>query len=175
MSMASTKSIVSNERGAALIMSLLVLVLVTMIGMSMLTTSGMEVRMAGSERSYKQDFYLTESALAEGAQLLENNRASLGDPVFTGGLPWLTTPTAIDAWVAANGGADRDQYMATEGLMNGQAATLPGPLFNAVYEGIPPGSNLDMSGTRDRLYSMYGRQQTNATRIMIKTAYLTNW
>ena len=52
---------IANDRGSALVVALLVLVLLTLIGISATTTSTIEVQMAGSEKVYDMAFYAAES------------------------------------------------------------------------------------------------------------------
>ena len=54
-------SICTNEKGSALILALLVLVLLTLMGISATTTSTVGIQMAGSEKFYELAFYSAES------------------------------------------------------------------------------------------------------------------
>ncbi len=54
-------SICANEKGSALVIALLILVLLTLMGISATTTSTIEVQMAGSEKFYEMSFYAAES------------------------------------------------------------------------------------------------------------------
>jgi hypothetical protein len=54
-------SICTDEKGSALIIALLILVLLTLMGISATTTSTIEVQMAGSEKFYEMAFYTAES------------------------------------------------------------------------------------------------------------------
>jgi len=51
----------NNEKGSALILALLILVLLTLMGISATTTSTVGVQMAGSEKFYEMAFYSAES------------------------------------------------------------------------------------------------------------------
>jgi len=59
--MKDTVHTIANDRGSALVVALLVLVLLTLIGISATTTSTIEVQMAGSEKVYDMAFYAAES------------------------------------------------------------------------------------------------------------------
>jgi hypothetical protein len=50
-----------NEKGSALVLALLVLVLLTLMGISATTTSTVGIQMAGSEKFYEMAFYSAES------------------------------------------------------------------------------------------------------------------
>jgi hypothetical protein len=52
---------IANDRGSALVVALLVLVLLTLMGISATTTSTIEVQMAANEKFYDLAFYAAES------------------------------------------------------------------------------------------------------------------
>ncbi|MGD8433707.1 MAG: PilX N-terminal domain-containing pilus assembly protein, partial [Syntrophobacterales bacterium] len=52
---------IANDRGSALVIALLVLVLLTLMGISATTTSTIEVQMAGNEKFLDMAFYAAES------------------------------------------------------------------------------------------------------------------
>ena len=52
---------IANEKGSALVVALLVLVLLTLMGISATTTSTIEVQMAGNEKFHNMAFYAAES------------------------------------------------------------------------------------------------------------------
>ncbi len=52
---------IANDRGSALVVALLVLVLLTLMGISATTTSTIEVQMAGNEKFHDMAFYAAES------------------------------------------------------------------------------------------------------------------
>ena len=81
------KVLTRNEDGYALVVTMLLLVLMTAIGIAASHTSDIEVQISGNERNVATNFYTTESALI---QTLEN----------TG--PWLTIPFVTAAQTAAS-------------------------------------------------------------------------
>lgn len=54
-------SVCANEKGSALMLALLILVLLTLMGISATTTSTVGIQMAGSEKFYDLAFYSAES------------------------------------------------------------------------------------------------------------------
>ncbi|MDM8541350.1 PilX N-terminal domain-containing pilus assembly protein [Desulfococcaceae bacterium HSG9] len=64
---------INNEKGSALIISLMLLVLLTLLGMAATTTSTLEIMIADNERDYKVNFYKAESAAIQAAVVMENN------------------------------------------------------------------------------------------------------
>ena len=62
----------TNEKGSALILALLILVLLTLMGISATTTSTVGVQMAGSEKFYEMAFYSAESGWQRALNWLDN-------------------------------------------------------------------------------------------------------
>src|SRR5438552_17324267 len=65
-------TIASSERGAALVMTLLVLVVLTAFGMTLVALGTSEVAMSSNWRDYSKDFYAAEAALESGVVGLRN-------------------------------------------------------------------------------------------------------
>ena len=66
------KSVVSNENGSAIVIAMLVLSVLTILGISSMHTSTIELQIVHNEKIYQQNFYQAESAAMEGAQKLED-------------------------------------------------------------------------------------------------------
>jgi len=62
-----------NNRGSALVVALLMLVVLTLIGISATTTTTFELQIAGNDRLYKQAFYAADGATEMGGELIEQN------------------------------------------------------------------------------------------------------
>lgn len=60
-----------SERGSAIIYTLLLLVVLTIFGISSITTSDIDLKVASGERDYIQDFFIAESAWKEAGIWLE--------------------------------------------------------------------------------------------------------
>ena len=76
-------SVVSNKRGSALIVALLMLVVLTLIGISATTSTNFELQIAGNDKLFKRAFYAADGATEMGGELIEQNIAErdwdLGD------------------------------------------------------------------------------------------------
>lgn len=75
-------NIVSNlksEKGSALVLALLILVLLTLMGISATTTSTVGVQMAGSEKSYELAFYSAESGWQRALNWLDDQYPGVTD------------------------------------------------------------------------------------------------
>jgi hypothetical protein len=64
---------IDNNRGSALVVALLMLVVLTLIGISATTTTTFELQIAGNDRLYKQAFYAADGATEMGGELIEQN------------------------------------------------------------------------------------------------------
>jgi len=69
------KALADNENGSALIFSLLILAVLTIIGVSSITTSTIEIKIASNDKVYKQSFYEADGGTEVGRELLEQNIA----------------------------------------------------------------------------------------------------
>ena len=61
----------SNENGSVMVMSLLVLVFITLVGIAATTTSSLESQIAGNNQQYKIDFYAAETGWHDAAMWLD--------------------------------------------------------------------------------------------------------
>ncbi len=84
-----TTSILKNEEGSVIFAALMILVLLTIIGIASTNISNTEVRIAGHEVVYQQNFYRAEGASVEAVELLE----AILDPKAT---PPSWLETALD-------------------------------------------------------------------------------
>ena len=69
---------IDNDRGSAIVIALLILVTLTIIGVSATTTSIFESRIIGNEQRYQIDFYVAESGWKDGAIWLDNSAGPPG-------------------------------------------------------------------------------------------------
>lgn len=72
---------IANDRGSALILALLVLVLLTLMGISATTTSTIEVQMAGNEKFHEMAFYAAESGWQEALNWLDRQYPGITEQV----------------------------------------------------------------------------------------------
>jgi hypothetical protein len=66
-------SIVTNKRGSALIVALLILVVLTLIGISATTTTTFELQIAGNDKLFKRAFYAADGATEMSGEIIEQN------------------------------------------------------------------------------------------------------
>jgi len=105
MNMKDIFSPLTNDKGSALILALLILVLLTLMGISATTTSTIEVQMAGNEKFYEMAFYTAESGWQRALNWLDDQY-----PGVTQNLVW---DGATGTFVEAEGPLDDED---TDGI-----------------------------------------------------------
>ena len=66
-------SLLNNQRGTALIVALLMLVVLTLIGISATTTTTFELQISGNDKLYKRSFFAADGGTAAGSELIEQS------------------------------------------------------------------------------------------------------
>lgn len=96
------QSLLKNEDGSVMVLALIILVLLTLMGLSATNTSTIEVQIANNERIYKDNFYKAEAGIMTAAQTLENLDANTLNNID--GLNWVNAdavdPNNIDTSTA---------------------------------------------------------------------------
>jgi len=93
----TSRTIASSERGAALVMTLLVLVILTAFGLTLVALGTSEVAMSSNWRDYSKDFYAAEAALESGVVGLRNLLPATPTPTQAQLNTIATPPTLSDA------------------------------------------------------------------------------
>lgn len=136
------KSLLNNEDGSIIIITLIFLVLLTILGMSATSTSTIEVQIAGNSAQSKENLYLAEAVAMEAAQMIIDASATdldLDSTAWAG--DWLFDET-VDL-------KDPVVMLANGKVSNVDANTQ----YAAVIHGIAAGSSLDMSAP-SQLYAI---------------------
>ena len=69
------KQMISNEDGSVIFVAIVILILLTLMGLSITTTSSIEVQIAGNENLHKEALYFADGTTEVGLELLEQNLA----------------------------------------------------------------------------------------------------
>ncbi len=159
------KAWLNNEEGSVLILALIMLVLLTLLGISATTTSMIETRIAGNERVYKRNFYAAEAAVMQGAQNMEQTDLQNPRPTWLGLLGAVNEPADIRL----------TSFWDTSLDPLPQAAVIPNTLFVATsrgYAGGAQGTSLAMGTSKVHTYSVFGRcQPSNSGPTIIEIGY----
>ncbi len=190
----------ANEQGfITVVIVLLMLVLMTIIGISAINMSMVETMIVRSDGQYKRNFYMAESAGHEAAQRLENAVLTESNP--TGGISWVvpltTDMTEWSSWRDNSGTANDfsdDSWTAnsthSEAFYTVDPAVNPANLnvlmpgnhttdnlrLAANFRGVAPGSSLKVTGPAGRLYAfgvygMYSDLAANQGEVLLEMGY----
>ncbi len=164
----------NNDRGSIMLMTLLILSLMTILGLSASKTTLFEMQISTNQTAYKQNFYGAEAAIGEGMQILQDTDLENNAPV------WVQ-PFGAGILTTGFGGTEvADVYTDAIWVANAQNAQAPPsldplpavpPQIMSAYRGIAPGSSLDLGATRIHSYDVYGRDRQNNGLAIIKMAY----
>ncbi len=150
------KAGLAGESGSIMVVSLLILVIASIIGVISLNFSTIETKLASSDRIEKENFYLAEGAAMEAAQRVENDTpANLKNRV------WDYLNDAVD--------------FSDPGQWTDQQSDLSSDI-NATYAaadmGIAQGSSLDMSNeTQLHCFKIFGRHVSQGYEELIEIEY----
>lgn len=154
--------ILSSYSGSALVVTLLVLLAVTILGVLSINTSEVEMSIARNEREVRQSFYLAEGAAMEGIQrLLDTSDIDLNEQHLTWhhGIKEIET-RHLNFRNPANWDADgQGRDNAAQSPMDVQAC------FAAVEKKVATGGSLIQTNTRlyqNRVYGLCTEYQTDS-------------
>ena len=146
-----------NEDGAVLIVSLMMLVLLTLLGISVSTTSDVELQIAGNEMDYKRNMYRAEAAVMDCAQIMDETAeidlSTAGDWIIP-----FAEGQALESTGAVRDDDFWDEGVDTDNITPGTADAVLDPNGNAryiaIFAGLPPGEDFD---SELREFILYGR------------------
>ena len=149
------KSPIKNESGSVIILAMIFLVLLTIIGLSAISTSTIEVQIAGNEVRYKKNLYRAEGAAMECAQRIENST----DPQFLH--PDGTIAINVEgSWLQPDG-VDLSDPTILSGISK-ESSRLTNASYGAVARGIGFGDSLDITAPSTLYeYAVYGLYSGN--------------
>jgi len=157
--------IIDNEDGSTIVFALLILVVLTILGISSATTSTIEMKIVHNEKIYQRNFYQAESATMEAAERIEIEKDT--DQLRPGltNYVWLKDDT-IDMTDMTNWVGD--------GLVNDNSSpslVSTDSRFATVGRGIAKGSSLDVGASTVHVFSVYGLSQSNNGNVLIEIGY----
>lgn len=135
-----------REQGSVLVIALILLVLLTLIGISASRNTETEIMIAGNERVFKQNFYLAEGAAMRAVQIMEDNDIST--------LTWVMS----DADSNSVNDPLTDVNWNTDSTETNSLSDLPGsPRIVALSRGVMPTSSWKMTSPKVYEFDIYGR------------------
>ncbi|GAB6096500.1 hypothetical protein JCM14469_27530 [Desulfatiferula olefinivorans] len=159
---------IRSERGSVVLFVLVVLVLVSLYGITSLNTASSELMIAGNNRVYKQNLYRAEAAIMEVGRLLQLEAAPETNlkPVNSS-LTWLTDGTAASPTFDPETGT---WVFGTNAQLSALYADNASG-YAVVFEGVAAGGSLNMTGPRMWQYGVYGLSQLNGGRVGVVSGY----
>ena len=158
---------IKNNSGAIMILlSLMILALLTIISVAASKTANIELKIAGNEYLYHNNFYCAEGAVIETVETME---ALARVDVDT--TAWLMNETDKEAK-----DSDLYQYWKSTEREDGEAGPASAAVcsdhtaFMTVHHGVIAGSSLDMSKPTKHTYSIYGHSRDRGS-VLIKVGY----
>lgn len=141
-----------RQHGVVLVVSLLILLVLTLLGVVAMNTTTMEERMAGNTRMHNLAFQWAEAGLRDGeADLVDNAPAGFDSTCTTGlCLPSTTgTPVWADATVVNWSGTTSRVYGSQTGAAAPTPAGQPKPryILEKMPPAVSPGQNLGNTGS----------------------------
>jgi Tfp pilus assembly protein PilX len=135
-----------KEEGSVLIVALIMLVLLTLIGITANQTSEVEMQVSANERRYKENLYFAEAVAMECAQVMTNTDE-------LSGLNWLHAQGSVTKDdIRINDSTDADYKWGTNSQ---QSAVLTNTRYLVVQEEVE--GSLDMTKASVYSYTIYGR------------------
>lgn len=152
-------NVAADETGAAIVLTMIMLILLTFLGIAATTISMIEVQCAANDKIFKQGFYLAESAVMEAAQRIENAPV---DTLRSGSISWICTQPAMFADIGSSGWS---------GSASSCSSLDNHARYAAVYQGVAAGSSLGMGGSRLHSYLILGRYGGQKGLCLVEAGY----
>ena len=167
-----------KEDGSVLIIALMMLVLLTLLGITATRTSTTEVQIATNDKFYKQNLCVADGTVMECVQTLENAGPQVKEMISTRTVWIMDDVDGDDIGLCVSG-------VTVSGVMTNTAAREntnwpvacsevsldPNSQFMAFYGGVVSGSSLDMTKPTIHGFSVFGRSQRNNGRVVVGVGY----
>jgi len=146
------------ESGAVLVTTLIILVLLTVIGVSGINMATTDLQITRNYRVYKENLYKAEAAVMQLAQKFENVPDTLSNGTFG-------SASMDDA--AVNSKATQESTWSS----NAANAMVSHGQFMWCPRGVPGGTSLSLSKSTPHDYFLYGRGTANEGEVIVKIGY----
>lgn len=159
-----TDGLITEQKGSALILAMLMLMMLTLIGIAATTTSTIEMGIAGNERAYKDNLNRAEAAALIGIQEAENEK----DDAPLKALPQKKYKTWLHFNLPdPNTLNDPNNWSITDS----EPALDAESRYLGDYKRVAPGASLDMSEPTVHEFSIYGQSEKNNGSVIIEIGY----
>jgi len=161
-------SALKNEEGTAIVMGLVVMLILTVVGITAVNTSTVELQIVRNEGIYKEDLYLAEGAAHEAIQTIWSIARTDPYILLDKTRNWLSAKP-VDVEMADMGYAYIDNP--DNNVMGEASPTGAQTSFSAVDIGVARPGSLEMTGTNIHEWAVYGQSNKNNGRVLIQIGY----
>jgi len=156
---------IENQKGSAILISVVVLLMLSVIGISAIHNTGTELQIAANNKIYQRNLYAADGAAREPGQKITVFKRTDPDQLENLTPAWLqdhntdiTDPTQWD-----NTNSDTAQFVDSTGNTS----------FAVTDNGVAPGSSLSLSDqTNLHAFCVYSVSQQNNAEAVVETGYL---
>ncbi len=146
-------SILKNEQGSLLIVVIIVLAVLSILGVSMMEKSQVELQIVRNEAVYSRNFYAAESAAFEAAQTMQNENDSSELLPNTTNYTWVGSGADV-SW-SDQGNTVAVNVDEVDALSD--VSSIPNANFAAVHRGVASGASMTMTAVSQlHEYAVFG-------------------
>jgi Tfp pilus assembly protein PilX len=151
--MSKRKSILHNEEGSLLVVVIVVLAVLSIVGISTMDKSQVELQIVRNEAVYNRNFYAAEGAAIEAAQTMQNQNDSRELLPNTTSYTWLGDLTDVD-WTTQGNKIVVD-IADVDALAD--VSTIAHTEIAAVHRGVASGASMAMTAVSQvHEYAVFG-------------------
>jgi len=148
----------AKQSGSVLLITILILLFLTIIGISAMNMTSTEYQITRNYRIYKTNLYKADAAVMEAAQRFEN----VPDTISVG---FFGSTSMHDDTVDTNAQQD------TTWSSYATSASVSDAQFIWNSRGVPKGTSLSLSRNTPHEYFIYGRGDAHDGEVLIKIGY----
>lgn len=156
-----------TEKGSVMLAVLMVMMIITLFGISSLKSSSSELWIARNARCYKQNIYRAEAAVMEASQVL--NKETDGEKLKPDAQAWI-----VDGSDAASLEFDPEKDQWLFGANATHCTLFPDDEsgYSVIFEGLAQGASLNMNASSHMWqYGVYGLSQICDGRAGVVAGY----
>jgi hypothetical protein len=158
-----TKGVMKNENGSVLIITLIILVALTFLGITSTRMSSIDLLISGNMKTYTQNLYNAEAAAYHAVQAMEFTDLEGSPPSWVSN----TLGDVTEADVMDDANWDNDSFT---GLSVG--TDIADAKYLAYFADVTEiGMSLDMAKTKIRAFAIYGRSEKGRGKSMVEIGF----
>jgi len=156
--MSIQESMSKSQSGSVLLVTILILLFLTILGISAMNMTRAEYQITRNYRVYKKNLYKSDAAVMEVAQRFEN-------------VPETISVGSFGNAVMDDNAVDTNATQGSTWSSNGVEASVDDGEFMWCPRGVPGGTSLSLSKNTPHEYFLYGRGNAHDGEVLIKIGY----